>query len=81
MSLSRKKEFFSVITADLQDDSPYNTTCGINWGLGCFEEQVAHSSDVQGRNYRVEDLWTLKDADKFVGFLLRDQEANLMIYI
>ena len=68
MSLSKgKKRFDDSSTNELESASvkfvPNNTTVAINWAFRIFDEWVQHSGEIEGRCYKLEDLWSLRDPD------------------
>ena len=74
LSLSKNRERFSVCTAeDVEAASkkkvPKNTLTAVNWAFQVFEDWVTHSSYVDGRCYKVEDLWSHEDPAKLCEML------------
>ena len=68
MSLSKGKKRFDVSsTNELECASvkfvPKNTTVAINWAFRIFDEWVRHSGEIEGRSYKSEDLWLLRDPE------------------
>ena len=68
LSLSKGKKRFDVSsTNELECASvkfvPKNTTVAINWAFRIFDEWVRHSGEIEGRSYKSEDLWLLRDPE------------------
>ena len=71
LSLSKGKKRFDVSSTDELELAsvkfvPKNTTVAINWAFRIFDEWVWHSGEIEGRSYKSEDLWLLRDPEFFV---------------
>ena len=74
LSRSKNRERFSVCTAEdveaaLKKKVPKNTLTAVNWAFQVFEDWVIHSNYVDGRCYKVEDLWSHEDPAKLCEML------------
>lgn len=73
LSLSLKKRFTRCTTEELETASkkkiPKNTSVAVNWAFRVFSDWVKVSSDVEGREFEVQDLWSHKDPAKLCEML------------
>jgi len=76
LSLQKDKKRFDVTSREEVEAAsvkfvPKNTTKAVNWSFRVFKDWIEHSGEIEGRSYKVDDLWSLRDPEAFVTMMSR----------